>query len=820
MIRPVFKLLFVVVSGVMLMSCSDEHERGPCVPGATQLCFCAGGAQGSQVCNDDGESWGVCECGTSDGDADIDGDADVHPDAGTDGDRDIDTDPDVSLDGESEHDAEDHVDADPDEEADLDADPDVTPDGDSDWDFDWEGDGDIGDEWEFPPEEGVGTGGGGGGSVYLELNDCVRLPLDADSAVVTFGFGGRARDGTFHLGVDFDAEIGEVVHASRSGEVLLSTFREGERNWGGIVAVASPLDDGTEGIFIYGHLERDSLVRLGEEVNIGDPIGVIEDPSSVGHTWGPHLHFQVAIDNPEWLPAGWRSPPGYAHSTRGWSDPLVLLERIASTCDRCSGVCGDGCCEGTENACTCPGDCTDHCGDGCCTGTESECSCPSECTDRCGDGCCTGTETCSGCPADCGCRGGAVCIDGACIMCGNRVCDVGESDCPDSCPEDCSPRCGDGCCTGPENNSTCPEDCDPRCGDTVCSGTETECTCPGDCSARCGDSCCSDGETACSCDADCGGRCGDGCCTDGETACSCDVDCGGRCGDGCCTDGETACTCDADCLPRCGDGCCTGGETACSCDADCGGRCGDGCCTDGETACSCDADCGGRCGDGCCTDGETACSCDADCLPRCGDGCCTGGETCDSCRADCAAMCCGGDGEACCAGACDPGNICVVGTCRREPAASMMYRFRNRCDNAHWQSNGRCYPGSTPTTGCGCADRIINPGCPDSTCWTRETTNFWTYDTEPTFGDFFLIYHCFEGGANLYQRSACGTPGVPATLGWIARSSISIWDDPVYLCRWRNGAGVFEHIFMFTAAECTTAGGTLVDGGVWGYVVR
>ena len=104
MIRLVFQLLFVVVSGVGLLSCSDEQERGHCVPGSTQLCFCTGDAQGSQVCNDDGESWGVCECGTSDGDADIDGDADVPNDAGSDGDSDLDVDPDVSPDGDADFD--------------------------------------------------------------------------------------------------------------------------------------------------------------------------------------------------------------------------------------------------------------------------------------------------------------------------------------------------------------------------------------------------------------------------------------------------------------------------------------------------------------------------------------------------------------------------------------------------------------------------------------------------------------------------------------------------------------------------------------------
>jgi hypothetical protein len=60
--------------------------------------------------------------------------------------------------------------------------------------------------------------------------------------------------------------------------------------------------------------------------------------------------------------------------------------------------CGDGVCQATESAATCPGDC-DTCGDGTCQATESATTCPGDC-DTCGDAVCqAGEET--ACVTDC-----------------------------------------------------------------------------------------------------------------------------------------------------------------------------------------------------------------------------------------------------------------------------------------------------------------------------------------------------------------------------------------------------------------------------------
>jgi len=110
------------------------------------------------------------------------------------------------------------------------------------------------------------------------------------------------------------------------------------------------------------------------------------------------------------------------------------------------------------------------CGDGTCNGSEDACSCPVECWNRyCGDGCCNGSEDCRTCSVDCP------------AICGDWCCSATENDC--DCPQDCAAACGDGCCNGSETACSCVQDCPPACGDGCCNGSETACDCPQDCAS-------------------------------------------------------------------------------------------------------------------------------------------------------------------------------------------------------------------------------------------------------------------------------------------------------------------------------------------------
>ena len=107
--------------------------------------------------------------------------------------------------------------------------------------------------------------------------------------------------------------------------------------------------------------------------------------------------------------------------------------------------------------------------------TESE---PENRPQTCGNGACDATESAATCPADCG--GGATC--------GNGTCEAGESV---TCSQDCgSEVCGDGNCTTNEDLTTCPSDCVSagRCGDGTCGVNESPANCVtdcGTCNSRC-----------------------------------------------------------------------------------------------------------------------------------------------------------------------------------------------------------------------------------------------------------------------------------------------------------------------------------------------
>lgn len=88
-----------------------------------------------------------------------------------------------------------------------------------------------------------------------------------------------------HAGVDFVTRGDPTVAASQPGVVTLA-----ERNGGYGLSVEVT---GVTGVVTrYAHL-RSVAVEVGEEVEPGDPIGVM---GSTGASTGPHLHYEVLVD--------------------------------------------------------------------------------------------------------------------------------------------------------------------------------------------------------------------------------------------------------------------------------------------------------------------------------------------------------------------------------------------------------------------------------------------------------------------------------------------------------------------------------------------
>jgi murein DD-endopeptidase MepM/ murein hydrolase activator NlpD len=90
----------------------------------------------------------------------------------------------------------------------------------------------------------------------------------------------------FHSGIDIAADYGVDIKASGNGKVIFSGYKVA---YGYVVFI----DHGHDLVTVYGHASR-LLVKEGQEVNKGD---VIAKVGSSGRSTGPHLHFEVRIDD-------------------------------------------------------------------------------------------------------------------------------------------------------------------------------------------------------------------------------------------------------------------------------------------------------------------------------------------------------------------------------------------------------------------------------------------------------------------------------------------------------------------------------------------
>jgi murein DD-endopeptidase MepM/ murein hydrolase activator NlpD len=97
-------------------------------------------------------------------------------------------------------------------------------------------------------------------------------------------FGGRGYE--FHEGQDIDATYGTPVQAAATGRVTIAGW---QRGYGKVVYV-----DHSNGLSTrYGHLSEID-VSVGQTVNRGQTIGLV---GSTGRSTGPHLHYEVRINN-------------------------------------------------------------------------------------------------------------------------------------------------------------------------------------------------------------------------------------------------------------------------------------------------------------------------------------------------------------------------------------------------------------------------------------------------------------------------------------------------------------------------------------------
>ena len=97
-------------------------------------------------------------------------------------------------------------------------------------------------------------------------------------------FGGRSYE--FHPGMDIGGERGDIVVAPANGIVTNADWQGG---YGNMIEV----DHGNGLKTRYGHLSRID-VQNGDVVQRGQVIGLI---GSTGRSTGPHLHFEIRLDD-------------------------------------------------------------------------------------------------------------------------------------------------------------------------------------------------------------------------------------------------------------------------------------------------------------------------------------------------------------------------------------------------------------------------------------------------------------------------------------------------------------------------------------------
>ena len=97
-------------------------------------------------------------------------------------------------------------------------------------------------------------------------------------------FGGSSFE--YHEGQDIEAPLGTPVSAAASGKVIIAGWQNG---YGQVVYI----DHGGGLTTRYGHLSRIEAV-VGQSISRGEVLGLV---GSTGRSTGPHLHYEVRINN-------------------------------------------------------------------------------------------------------------------------------------------------------------------------------------------------------------------------------------------------------------------------------------------------------------------------------------------------------------------------------------------------------------------------------------------------------------------------------------------------------------------------------------------
>ncbi len=113
-------------------------------------------------------------------------------------------------------------------------------------------------------------------------------PANVEMLTSSFGFRRDPFTGAsaMHSGLDFRGPVGAPIYAAAEGRV---SFVGQKRGYGNVVEISH----GNGLVTRYAHMSKFHS-HVGQEVAAGDVIGAI---GSTGRSTGPHLHFEVRVNN-------------------------------------------------------------------------------------------------------------------------------------------------------------------------------------------------------------------------------------------------------------------------------------------------------------------------------------------------------------------------------------------------------------------------------------------------------------------------------------------------------------------------------------------
>lgn len=124
------------------------------------------------------------------------------------------------------------------------------------------------------------------------LSQKMVLPVEGE---ITSTFGVRkhpiSNELRFHAGIDIAADAGTPIYAAFSGKVIVADYDEWNGNFIKIQHQGNIMT-------VYCHCNKLS-VKKGDTVNAGDIIGYV---GSTGSSTGPHLHYELRVNNVSYDP--------------------------------------------------------------------------------------------------------------------------------------------------------------------------------------------------------------------------------------------------------------------------------------------------------------------------------------------------------------------------------------------------------------------------------------------------------------------------------------------------------------------------------------